>query len=264
MHPASKATGQVVCRKSPPQPIYHRPLRNVNPGTRWRPGLVQHVVLLTITTESILTIASLGPVTDQLQPTTADAVDLAAEQPLSDDEARYVQAARAANTLRLPVGLGRVRQLVRRPRPRVAAGAGGSHLRLPDRAGRTRRQGRHHGRRLSAIASPTGSATCPTQGRTPASSPSGKASAAPTPPGPNKPPRGEDDEVGRVTLRALDNDKARNITMDLSDNDYRVAGEANTGRRMVAATGILRREPGRALRFIEVDDFHLVEDLQES
>lgn len=37
---------------------------------------------------------------DQLQPTTADPIDLAADQPLSDDEARYVQAARAANTLR--------------------------------------------------------------------------------------------------------------------------------------------------------------------
>ena len=73
--------------------------------------------------------------------------------------------------------------------------------------------------------------------------------------------RGEDDEVGRVTLRALDNDKARNITIDLNDADYHVAGEANTERRMVSATGVLHREPGRALRFTEVSDFNLLEDL---
>lgn len=73
--------------------------------------------------------------------------------------------------------------------------------------------------------------------------------------------RGEDDEVGRVTLRALDNDKARNITIDLNDADYHVAGKANTDRRMVAATGVLHREPGRALRFTEVDGFQLLEYL---
>lgn len=73
--------------------------------------------------------------------------------------------------------------------------------------------------------------------------------------------RGEDDEVGRITLRTLDSDKARNITIDLNDADYHIAGEANTERRMVAATGILRREPGRALRFTEVVDFHLLEGL---
>ena len=73
--------------------------------------------------------------------------------------------------------------------------------------------------------------------------------------------RGEDDEVGRITLRSLDSDKARNITMDLNDSDYHIAGEANTERRMVAATGLLHREPGRALRFTEVDDFHLIEGL---
>ncbi|WP_334172608.1 hypothetical protein [Sinomonas sp.] len=73
--------------------------------------------------------------------------------------------------------------------------------------------------------------------------------------------RGEDDEVGRITLRTLDSDKARNITIELNDADYHVAGEANTERRMVAATGILHREPGRALRFTEVDDFHLLESL---
>jgi hypothetical protein len=31
---------------------------------------------------------------------------------------------------------------------------------------------------------------------------------------------------------------------------------------MVAATDILHREPGRALRFTEVDDFHLLEGLR--
>jgi hypothetical protein len=73
--------------------------------------------------------------------------------------------------------------------------------------------------------------------------------------------RGEDDEIGRITLRVLDQDKARNLTMDVNDADYHVAGEANTERRMVAATGILHRESGRALRFTRVDDFHLVEGL---
>ena len=51
--------------------------------------------------------------------------------------------------------------------------------------------------------------------------------------------------------------------MDLSDNDYHVAGQANTDRRMVAATGLLRRAPGRALRFVEVDSFDLVDELQK-
>ena len=73
--------------------------------------------------------------------------------------------------------------------------------------------------------------------------------------------RGEDDEVGRITLRALDNDKARNVTMELNDAHYHIAGVANTERRMVSATGVLHREPGRALRFSEVDDFHLLEGL---
>lgn len=76
--------------------------------------------------------------------------------------------------------------------------------------------------------------------------------------------RGEDEEVGRVTLRVLDYDRARNITMDLSDDDYHVAGAANTDRRMVSATGTLQREPGRALRITGVSDFHLLEELQEA
>lgn len=73
--------------------------------------------------------------------------------------------------------------------------------------------------------------------------------------------RGEDDEVGRITLRILDNDKARNVTLELNDEEYHIAGEANTERRMVSATGVLHRESGRALRFSEVNDFHLLEDL---
>lgn len=72
--------------------------------------------------------------------------------------------------------------------------------------------------------------------------------------------RGEDDEVGRVTLRILDNDKARNVTIELNDDDYHVAGEANTERKMVSATGILHRTPGRALRFTEVDQFRFLEN----
>jgi hypothetical protein len=71
--------------------------------------------------------------------------------------------------------------------------------------------------------------------------------------------RGEDDEVGRITLRVLDNDKARNVLMELNDADYHIAGEANAERRMVTATGILHREPGRALRFTAVHNFHLLD-----
>lgn len=73
--------------------------------------------------------------------------------------------------------------------------------------------------------------------------------------------RGEDDEIGRITLRALDNDRARNITMDLNDSDYHVASEANAERRMVSVTGVLHREPGRALKFTDVADLHLLEEL---
>lgn len=73
--------------------------------------------------------------------------------------------------------------------------------------------------------------------------------------------RGEDDEVGQIILRALDNDKARNITIDLTDEHYAVAGDANTGRRMVSATGVLVREPGRALRFTELQDFRLLDEI---
>lgn len=73
--------------------------------------------------------------------------------------------------------------------------------------------------------------------------------------------RGGEDEDGRITLRMLDNDKARNVYMTLSEDDYNKAGDANTRRRMVSATGVLHREPGRALRVSEVSDFHLLERL---
>jgi hypothetical protein len=49
--------------------------------------------------------------------------------------------------------------------------------------------------------------------------------------------------------------------MDLQDEDYHVAGVANDDRRLVSVTGVLRREPGRALRFTEISDFHLIEGL---
>jgi len=73
--------------------------------------------------------------------------------------------------------------------------------------------------------------------------------------------RGEEDEVGRITLRTLDNDKARNVLMDLNDDDYHEANRANDQRRMVSVTGVLEREPGRALRFKEVIDLHVIEGL---
>ncbi|APF32853.1 hypothetical protein BO218_00450 [Microbacterium paludicola] len=47
--------------------------------------------------------------------------------------------------------------------------------------------------------------------------------------------------------------------MELSDADYHIAGEANTDRRIVSATGVLHRESGRALRLTSVDDFRLQE-----
>jgi hypothetical protein len=79
--------------------------------------------------------------------------------------------------------------------------------------------------------------------------------------------RGEDDEVGRVTIRILDSDKARNVILELDDQRYHIAGEANTNRELISATGILHREPGRMLRLSEVASFHLLErsiDLDQS
>ena len=127
---------------------------------------------------------------DQLQPALTSAVDLATAQPLSDDEARYVQAARSANTLRgyrsdwnefsSWCAEHNVESL-----PATAAAISGY---LTVLAGHGAKVGTMS-RRLSAIRLPTGSATCPTRPRTPASSPSGKGSAAPTPPGPSRPHR---------------------------------------------------------------------------
>lgn len=71
--------------------------------------------------------------------------------------------------------------------------------------------------------------------------------------------RGEDDEVGRVTLRILDGDKARNVTLELDDQRYQTAGEANTSRQLISANGILHREPGRMLRLSDVSSFELVQ-----
>jgi hypothetical protein len=76
--------------------------------------------------------------------------------------------------------------------------------------------------------------------------------------------RGETDEVGRVTLRVLDNDKARNVWLDLNDAEYHAAGEANIDRRTVSVSGTLLRDPGRALRFTEVDDFHIIEGFDDT
>lgn len=76
--------------------------------------------------------------------------------------------------------------------------------------------------------------------------------------------RGETDEVGRITLRVLDNDKARNVWLELNETDYHTAGEANIDRRTVSVTGTLHREPGRALRFDDVSDFHVIEGFYDT
>jgi hypothetical protein len=73
--------------------------------------------------------------------------------------------------------------------------------------------------------------------------------------------RGEDDEIGKVTIRALDNDKARNVTMLLGTDDYDIASHANNERQMVSVTGQLERQPGRALRFVDVANFSPVEPM---
>lgn len=73
--------------------------------------------------------------------------------------------------------------------------------------------------------------------------------------------RGEDDDIGRIQLRALVDDKPRTVLMDLNDEDYHIAGGANTDRLLVSATGQLVREPGRALRFSDISSFRLVQEL---
>ncbi|WP_426593818.1 hypothetical protein ACPPVS_18835 [Cellulomonas sp. McL0617] len=49
--------------------------------------------------------------------------------------------------------------------------------------------------------------------------------------------------------------------MALNEADSHLAGGADADRRMVAGTGVLHRESGRALRFTEVDNFHLLQGL---
>lgn len=73
--------------------------------------------------------------------------------------------------------------------------------------------------------------------------------------------RGEEDAIGRVTVRALDDDRARNFAMELDAAAYDVASSANNERRMVSVTGKLVREPGRSLRFSEVSSFVLAGEL---
>jgi len=71
--------------------------------------------------------------------------------------------------------------------------------------------------------------------------------------------RGEEDEIGRVTVRALDEDRARNVALELDSDQYDVASHANNERVLVSVTGRLRREVGRMLRFDSVDSFRLIE-----
>jgi hypothetical protein len=71
--------------------------------------------------------------------------------------------------------------------------------------------------------------------------------------------RGEDDEIGRVTIRALDEDQARNVALELDSEQYDVASHANNERVPVSVTGRLRREVGRMLRFDAVESFSLIE-----
>lgn len=73
--------------------------------------------------------------------------------------------------------------------------------------------------------------------------------------------RGAEDPVGRVTLRTIDHDRARNVNLVLEDPSYHIANQAHDDRRMVEVTGELHREPGKALRLEQVSDFRLREDL---
>lgn len=73
--------------------------------------------------------------------------------------------------------------------------------------------------------------------------------------------RGEDDEHGRVTLRAPLGGAQRSIRLYLPDDWYHVAGEANLERRTVRVRGQLERTSGRMWEFKQVDDFGIVENL---
>jgi hypothetical protein len=71
--------------------------------------------------------------------------------------------------------------------------------------------------------------------------------------------RGEDDEEGKVTIRALVRDKPRNVSLLLDAEQYDVASHANNERVPVSVTGQLERAPGKALRFLSVRDFGPIE-----
>ncbi len=57
--------------------------------------------------------------------------------------------------------------------------------------------------------------------------------------------RDEDDEVGKVTIRALVNDQPRLVHLHLDAGRYEVASRANNDRVPVLVTGRLVREPGK-------------------
>ena len=73
--------------------------------------------------------------------------------------------------------------------------------------------------------------------------------------------RGEEDELGRVTLRALLGGTQRSIRLFLSDDQYHTAGEANLNRRTVYVRGNMERTSGRMWEFKDVQDFGIVADL---
>jgi hypothetical protein len=73
--------------------------------------------------------------------------------------------------------------------------------------------------------------------------------------------RGEDDELGKVTLRAPLGGAQRSIRLYLPDHWYRVAGSANLERRTVYVRGELERASGRMWEFTRVEDFGIIENL---
>jgi len=74
--------------------------------------------------------------------------------------------------------------------------------------------------------------------------------------------RGEDDEEGKVTIRALVSDKPRNVSLQLGAEHYDIASRANNERVPVSVTGQLERAPGKALRFLSVRDFGPIESFR--
>lgn len=73
--------------------------------------------------------------------------------------------------------------------------------------------------------------------------------------------RGEEDELGRVTLRAPLGGSQRSIRLFLSEEQYHTAGEANLNRRTVYVRGNMERTSGRMWEFKDVRDFGIVADL---